>query len=182
MKDHFLEARTITITSSVPALYPHMNMYISRPSELSYQVVRGVYLTQVLVIGFLLYTLGWVCIELFGLLLLLPLFWKALPSCFCWSDVPVRWTYPWISCQNVISVTVRRCSSFMNYMADLLYWLYHPFFDDKRMNANFCLQVAPQHMSIKCNASESQKNNKHVTSLVDALCCSSEYFPSDVIW
>uniref|UniRef100_A0ACD5VR83 Uncharacterized protein n=2 Tax=Avena sativa TaxID=4498 RepID=A0ACD5VR83_AVESA len=43
-------------------------------------------------------------------------------------------------------------------------------------------KVVPQHMSIKCNASVFQNNNKHVTSIMDVSCCSSESVPSDVIW
>lgn len=65
-----------------------------------------------------------------------------------------------------------RCPSSLNLPLDFM----------PKRDLRYSKKVAPQHMSIKCNASESQKNNKHVTSLVDALCCSSEYFPSDVIW
>lgn len=43
-------------------------------------------------------------------------------------------------------------------------------------------KVVPQQMAIKCNSSECQKNNKHVTSIMDASCCSSESFPSEFIW
>lgn len=65
-----------------------------------------------------------------------------------------------------------RCPSSLNLPLDFM----------PKRDFRYSKKVAPQHMSIKCNASESQKNNKHVTSLVDALCCSSESFPSDVIW
>jgi len=43
-------------------------------------------------------------------------------------------------------------------------------------------KVVPQHMSIKCNAPDFQNKNKHVTSIMDASCCSSESLSSDVIW
>ncbi|KAF7029470.1 hypothetical protein CFC21_041206 [Triticum aestivum] len=43
-------------------------------------------------------------------------------------------------------------------------------------------KVVPQQMSIKCNTAYYQKNNKHVASIVDPSCCTSESSPSDVIW
>lgn len=111
---------------TLSSLNNNTHLFISRLSVLLYQVVQGVYLTQ------------------------------ALPSCFCWSDVPVHWTYHWISCQNVIFVTARRCCSF--------------------------LKVVPLQMCIKCNTADGEMNNQHLTSTVDASCCTSESSLSDVIW
>ena len=75
--------------SLVPALSPHEHVYFQAIRAL---ISGGAGSLSYTGIGYwVLVIYAWLGMHsTFGLLFFLPLLWKALPSCFYWSDVPVH--------------------------------------------------------------------------------------------